>query len=57
MKYNSQRTMTESPGKGGATSFDDYMALKHLMIEDSDKLPKGHIFKGFDLKSHNANAE
>ena len=48
--------MTESPGKGGATSFDDYMALKHL-IEDSDKLPKGHIFKGFDLKSHNANAE
>ena len=56
MKYNSQRTMTESPGKGGATSFDDYMALKHL-IEDSDKLPKGHIFKGFDLKSHNANAE
>ncbi len=51
--------MTDSPGnrKRGLTSFDDYMAFKNLVEYSLNKLPKGHIFKGFDLKSHNANAE
>lgn len=56
-----QRTKTESPGGkalsgDGGFSFEQYLAYKKH-CEDSSRMASEHMFYGFDLKSHNANAE
>jgi len=57
MKYSVQRTVTDSPGPKRGLTFDDYMTYKKLCEEPKKNLGSDHMFYGFDLKSHNANAD